>query len=42
MNHAEGVDVKRRRVLIATTAAMGAVGVGAIAVSYTHLTPADE
>lgn len=34
MNHAEGVDVKRRRVLIATTAAMGAVGVGAIATPF--------
>lgn len=31
MSHAEGVDMKRRRVLIASTAAMGAVGVAAIA-----------
>ena len=31
MSHAEGVNIKRRRVLIATTAAIGAVGVGAIA-----------
>ena len=31
MSHAEGVNVKRRRVLIASTAAIGAVGVGAIA-----------
>lgn len=30
MSHAEGVNIKRRRVLIATTAAIGAVGVGAI------------
>lgn len=31
MSHAEGVDMKRRRILIASTAAMGAVGVAAIA-----------
>jgi len=34
MSHAEGVDVKRRRVLIASTAAMGAVGVAAIATPF--------
>ena len=34
MSHAEGVDVKRRRVLIASTAAMGAVGVSAIATPF--------
>ncbi|USZ15134.1 ubiquinol-cytochrome c reductase iron-sulfur subunit [Moraxella sp. FZFQ2102] len=34
MSHAEGVNVKRRRVLIATTAAIGAVGVGAIATPF--------
>lgn len=34
MSHAEGVNVKRRRVLIATTAAFGAVGVGAIATPF--------
>ncbi|UXZ05206.1 ubiquinol-cytochrome c reductase iron-sulfur subunit [Moraxella nasicaprae] len=34
MSHAEGVNVKRRRVLIATTAAVGAVGVGAIATPF--------
>ena len=27
MSHAEGVNIKRRRVLIATTAAIGAVGI---------------
>lgn len=31
MSHAEGVNVKRRRVLIASTAALGAAGVGALA-----------
>ena len=30
MSHAEGVNVKRRRVLIASTAAIGAVGVAAV------------
>lgn len=34
MSHAEAVDVKRRRVLIASTAAMGAVGVAAIATPF--------
>ncbi|OPH37126.1 ubiquinol-cytochrome c reductase iron-sulfur subunit [Moraxella equi] len=34
MSHAEGVNVKRRRVLIASTAAVGAVGVGAIATPF--------
>ena len=34
MSHAEGVNIKRRRVLIATTAASGAVGVGAIATPF--------
>lgn len=34
MSHAEGVDIKRRRVLIASTAAMGAVGVAAIATPF--------
>ena len=34
MSHAEGVNIKRRRVLIATTAAIGAVGVGAIATPF--------
>lgn len=34
MSHAEGVNVKRRRVLIATTAAIGAAGVGAIATPF--------
>ncbi|HCC66478.1 MAG TPA: ubiquinol-cytochrome c reductase iron-sulfur subunit [Moraxella sp.] len=34
MSHAEGVDVKRRRVLIASTAAMSAVGVAAIATPF--------
>ncbi|WP_315043348.1 ubiquinol-cytochrome c reductase iron-sulfur subunit [Faucicola mancuniensis] len=34
MSHAEGVDLKRRRVLIASTAAMGAVGVAAIATPF--------
>lgn len=34
MSHAEGVNVRRRRVLIATTAAIGAVGVGAIATPF--------
>lgn len=34
MSHAEGVNVKRRRVLIASTAAIGAVGVGAIATPF--------
>ena len=34
MSHAEGVNIKRRRVLIASTAAIGAVGVGAIATSF--------
>lgn len=34
MSHAEGVNVKRRRVLIATTAAIGAVGVGGIATPF--------
>lgn len=34
MSHAEGVDVKRRRVLIASTAAMGAAGVAAIATPF--------
>jgi ubiquinol-cytochrome c reductase iron-sulfur subunit len=34
MSHAEGVDVKRRRVLIASTAAMGAAGVAALATPF--------
>ncbi len=34
MSHAEGVNVKRRRVLIATSAAIGAVGVGAVATPF--------
>ncbi len=34
MSHAEGVNIKRRRVLIATTAAIGAVGVGAVATPF--------
>ena len=34
MSHAEGVDLKRRRVLIASTAAMGAVGVAAIVTPF--------
>ncbi|MDO4250711.1 MAG: ubiquinol-cytochrome c reductase iron-sulfur subunit [Moraxella sp.] len=34
MSHAEGVNVKRRRVLIASTAAIGAVGVGAVATPF--------
>ena len=34
MSHAEGVNIKRRRVLIATTAAIGAGGVGAIATPF--------
>lgn len=34
MSHAEGVDLKRRRVLIASTATMGAVGVAAIATPF--------
>ncbi|ELA08849.1 ubiquinol-cytochrome c reductase, iron-sulfur subunit [Moraxella macacae 0408225] len=34
MSHAEGVDLKRRRVLIASTAAMGAVGVAAVATPF--------
>ncbi len=34
MSHAEGVDLKRRRVLIASTAAMGAAGVAAIATPF--------
>lgn len=34
MSHAEGVDVKRRRVLIASTAAIGAMGVAAIATPF--------
>lgn len=34
MSHAEGVNIKRRRVLIATTAAFGAVGIGAIATPF--------
>ena len=31
MSHAEGVNIKRRRVLIASTAAIGAVGVASVA-----------
>lgn len=34
MSHAEGVNIKRRRVLIATTVAIGAAGVGAIATPF--------
>lgn len=34
MSHAEGVDLKRRRVLIASTAAMGAAGVAALATPF--------
>lgn len=34
MSHAEGVNVKRRRVLIASTAALGAMGVGALATPF--------
>lgn len=34
MSHAEGVNVKRRRVLIASTAAIGAVGVAAVATPF--------
>lgn len=34
MSHAEGVNIRRRRVLIATTAAIGAVGVGGIATPF--------
>ena len=34
MSHAEGVDVKRRRVLIASSAAMGAAGVAALATPF--------
>ena len=34
MSPGEGVNIKRRRVLIATTAAIGAVGVGAIATPF--------
>lgn len=34
MSHAEGINVKRRRVLIASTAAIGAVGVGAVATPF--------
>lgn len=34
MSHAEGVNIKRRRVLIASTAAVGAVGVAAIATPF--------
>ena len=36
MSHAEGVNIKRRRVLIACTAAVGAVGVGAIASPFVY------
>lgn len=34
MSHAEGVNVKRRRVLIASTAAIGAAGVAAVATPF--------
>lgn len=34
MSHAEGVDLRRRRVLIASTATMGAVGVAALATPF--------
>ena len=34
MSHAEGVNIKRRRVLIASTAAIGAVGVAAVATPF--------
>lgn len=34
MSHAEGVNIKRRRVLIASTAAIGAAGVAAIATPF--------
>lgn len=34
MSHAEGVDIKRRRVLIASTAALGAAGVAALATPF--------
>lgn len=34
MSHAEGVDLKRRRVLIASTAAMGAVGVASLVTPF--------
>ena len=34
MSHAEGVNVQRRRVLIASTAAIGAVGVAAVATPF--------
>lgn len=34
MSHAEGVNVKRRRVLIASTAALGAAGVGALVTPF--------
>ena len=34
MSHAEGVNIKRRRVLIASTAVIGAAGVGAIATPF--------
>lgn len=34
MSHAEGVDLRRRRVLIASTATMGAVGVAALATQF--------
>ena len=34
MSHAEGVNVKRRRVLIASTAAIGAVGVAAVGTPF--------
>lgn len=34
MSHAEGVNVKRRRVLIASTAALGAAGVAAVATPF--------
>lgn len=34
MSHAEGINVKRRRVLIASTAAIGAVGVASVATPF--------
>ena len=34
MSHAEGVNIKRRRVLIASTAAIGAVGVASVATPF--------
>lgn len=34
MSHAEGVNIKRRRVLIASTAAIGAAGVAAVATPF--------